>query len=46
MKDFIAFLKWLFAKQEPAETDTECPYCHGLGYDSSGFTCECLRSKK
>jgi hypothetical protein len=46
MKDFIEFLKWLFAKQEPAVTDEHCPYCHGIGYDSSGFTCTCLREKK
>ena len=31
---------------KPAEADGCCPYCHGLGYDSSGFTCTCLREKK
>jgi len=40
------WLKKLFARAEPAETDEHCPWCQGLGYDSSGFTCECLRRKK
>lgn len=26
--------------------DTTCPYCRGLGYDASGYTCTCLREKK
>ena len=46
MKDFIEFLKWLFAPAPPVVTDEECPYCRGMGYDSSGYTCSCLREKK
>lgn len=40
------WIKSLFAPVAPAVTDEHCPYCHGLGYDSSGFTCSCLREKK
>lgn len=40
------WLKRLFARVPAAETDDKCPYCHGLGYDSSGWTCTCLREKK
>lgn len=45
-------MKWLdklfdwFLPVKPAEADEHCPYCQGLGYDSSGFTCTCLREKK
>lgn len=46
MRDFISHIKRLFAPVPPAETDDKCPYCHGLGYDSSGLTCTCLREKK
>jgi hypothetical protein len=40
------WLKRLFAREPRAETDEQCPFCHGLGYDSSGWTCTCLRDKK
>jgi hypothetical protein len=40
------FLKKLFTRVPPAVTDEHCPYCHGIGYDASGFTCSCLREKK
>jgi hypothetical protein len=46
MSHIIAFIKRLLARAEPAVTDEHCPYCHGLGYDSSGFTCICLKEKK
>jgi hypothetical protein len=43
---FIDWVKSLFTRVPPAVVDEHCPYCHGLGYDSSGFTCECLREDK
>jgi hypothetical protein len=46
MRALIDYIKWLFARVPPAETDAKCPYCLGLGYDSSGWTCTCLREKK
>jgi hypothetical protein len=46
MQALIDFIKQLFSRVPPAETDEHCPYCSGLGYDSSGFTCSCLREKK
>lgn len=49
MTAILVFLDWiesLFRPASSAETDEHCPYCHGLGYDSSGFTCSCLREKK
>jgi membrane-associated PAP2 superfamily phosphatase len=42
MREFIEYIKKLFARVEPAQTDEHCPYCHGVGYDSSGYTCLCL----
>ena len=30
----------------PAVTDEHCPYCMGLGHDSSGFTCERVMRKQ
>lgn len=30
----------------PPTTDTNCPYCRGLGYDASGYTCTCSGEKK
>jgi hypothetical protein len=46
MTAIIEWIKRWFGSVKPAETDDKCPYCHGLGYDSSGFTCTCLREKK
>jgi hypothetical protein len=46
MSTIIKFWNWLFARAKPALADEHCPYCHGFGYDSSGFTCSCLREKK
>jgi hypothetical protein len=46
MRGFIEYIKRLFARVPPAVTDEHCPYCHGIGYDASGFTCSCLREKK
>jgi len=46
MTTIVKFWNWLFALAEPAAADEHCPYCHGLGYDSSGFTCTCLRRQK
>jgi len=46
MREFIEYIKRLFAPATPAVTDEHCPYCHGLGYDASGFTCSCLKEKK
>lgn len=43
---FFDWLESLFVRVPPAETDEQCPHCHGLGYDASGFTCSCLREKK
>ena len=40
------WLKRLFARTPPVVVDEHCPYCMGLGYDSNGFTCNCLREKK
>jgi hypothetical protein len=45
MKEFIEYIKRLFAPVPPAVTDEHCPYCHGIGYDASGFTCSCLKEK-
>lgn len=45
MKDIIAYIRRLFTPVKPAATDDKCPFCHGLGYDSSGWTCTCLREK-
>lgn len=44
-----AIINWLrrwLAPMPAAVVDEHCPMCHGLGYDSSGFTCSCLRDKK
>ena len=46
MTPLYDLLKWLFGRKKPDEADQECPNCYGLGYDSSGFTCSCLREKK
>jgi hypothetical protein len=46
MNAIIKYIKSWFATVPAAVTDKHCPYCHGLGYDSSGFTCTCLREKK
>jgi hypothetical protein len=46
MRALIDYIKKLFARVPPAVTDEHCPYCRGLGYDSSGWTCTCLREKK
>jgi hypothetical protein len=49
MTALLVFLDWIesfFFRDPPAETDEQCPYCKGLGYDSSGWTCTCLREKK
>jgi len=46
MNAILEFLKRWFTPAPSAVTDEHCPYCHGLGYDSSGFTCTCLREKK
>jgi hypothetical protein len=46
MNAILEFFKALFARVPPAETDEQCPFCRGLGYDSSGWTCTCLREKK
>ena len=46
MKAIIDYIKKLFARVAPAETDEQCPYCLGLGYDYSGLTCTCVREKK
>jgi hypothetical protein len=45
MNIIIDYIKKLFFRVSPAVTDEHCPYCFGLGYDSSGFTCICLRDK-
>ena len=46
MTAIINWIKRWFSPVPPAEADGHCPYCHGLGYDSSGFTCSCLKEKK
>jgi hypothetical protein len=46
MNALIEYIKKLFAHVPLAKTDEHCPYCHGIGYDSSGWTCTCLREKK
>jgi hypothetical protein len=46
MKALIDYIKRWFTPVPKAVTDEHCPYCHGLGYDSSGWTCTCLREKK
>jgi hypothetical protein len=46
MTAILEFLDWiesLFRPVPPAIADEHCPYCHGLGYDSSGMDCTCLR---
>jgi hypothetical protein len=45
MTAILEFLKRWFTFVPKAVTDEHCPYCHGLGYDSSGWTCTCLREK-
>jgi hypothetical protein len=45
MSAIIDFIKRWLGLVKPAETDDKCPYCHGLGYDSSGYWCSCLREK-
>ena len=44
---------WNFPKDKPAdiepppgERNPDCPYCRGLGYDASGYTCTCVGEKK
>jgi hypothetical protein len=46
MTAIIEYIKRLFARVEPADTDEHCPYCLGLGYDYSGLICICVRDKK
>jgi hypothetical protein len=46
MKKLIDWIKSWFKGGTPAVADEHCPYCHGLGYDSSGWTCVCLREKQ
>jgi len=46
MTAIINWIKRWLAPVPPAVVDEHCPYCLGLGYDSSGYTCECLRRKK
>jgi hypothetical protein len=49
MTAILEFLDWIESLFRPVpqdETDEHCPHCRGLGYDSSGFTCSCLREKK
>lgn len=45
MSAIIAYIRRLLTPVKPAETDDKCFYCKGLGYDSSGWTCTCLREK-
>jgi len=45
MTAIINWLRWL-GPVKPAVTDEHCPSCWGLGYDSSGYTCSCLRKNK
>jgi hypothetical protein len=43
----ILYIAWKFSEVViPAQTDEHCPYCYGIGYDSSGFTCTCVREKQ
>lgn len=46
MTAIINWIKHWLGPVKPAVTDEHCPHCHGLGYDSSGYTCTCLREKK
>jgi hypothetical protein len=46
MTAIIEWIKRWLTPVQSATTDEHCPYCRGLGYDSSGFTCSCLREKK
>jgi hypothetical protein len=46
MKALYEFIKALFCRTPLTIVDEHCPRCHGLGYDSNGFTCSCLREKK
>jgi hypothetical protein len=46
MNALLELLKALLARVPPAVADEHCPYCHGIGYDASGYTCTCLREKK
>jgi hypothetical protein len=46
MRALIDYIKKLFARVPPAETDEHCPYCLGLGYDYSSLTCICVGDKK
>jgi hypothetical protein len=46
MNAIIEYIKRLFTPVTSAKADEHCPYCHGLGYDASGWTCTCLREKK
>lgn len=43
MTAIINWIKRWLGAVPPAVTDEHCPYCHSLGYDSSGWTCTCLR---
>jgi hypothetical protein len=46
MTAIIQYIKKLFARTPRAVTDEHCPYCHGIGYDNTGYWCKCLREKK
>jgi hypothetical protein len=49
MTAIFAFLDWikaLFASAPLEPADEQCPYCRGMGYDSSGYWCPCIRGKK
>jgi hypothetical protein len=46
MTAIINWIKRWFGPVPRSEAQEECPFCRGLGYDSSGFTCSCLREKK
>ena len=46
MTAIINWIKRWLGPVKPAVTDEHCPYCLGLGYDSSGYTCICLKEKK
>lgn len=45
MTSILNWVKRWFGPAKPANADEHCPYCHGLGYDASGWTCTCLREK-